>query len=89
MMAVKGRFPIDWDAKGAKYADVIAAQNWRDQDYIEDQRALLGEAIEDFWHREKRQIEAPLFSGTGLGLAIPGIAIEVHACITHATRPFN
>lgn len=44
MMAVKGRFPISWDAKGAKYADVIAAQNWRDQDFIEDERARLGEA---------------------------------------------
>jgi glycosyltransferase involved in cell wall biosynthesis len=44
MMAIKGRFPISWDAKGAKYADAIAAQNWRDQDFIEDERARLGEA---------------------------------------------
>ena len=43
-MAIKGRFPIGWDAKGAKYADAIAAQNWRDQDFIEDERARLGEA---------------------------------------------
>ena len=44
LMAIKGRFPIGWDAKGAKYADAIAAQNWRDQDFIEDERARLGEA---------------------------------------------
>ena len=42
-MAFKGRFPIEWDAKGAKYADAIAAQNLRDQDFIEDERARLGE----------------------------------------------
>ncbi len=44
-MAIKGRFPIGWDAKGAKYADAIAAQNWRDQDFLEDERARLGEAV--------------------------------------------
>jgi glycosyltransferase involved in cell wall biosynthesis len=35
-MALKGRFPIRWDAEGAKYADAIVSQNLRDQDYLED-----------------------------------------------------
>jgi glycosyltransferase involved in cell wall biosynthesis len=46
-MALKGRFPIKWDAEGARYADAIVAQNIRDQDYLEDQRALAGLAEAD------------------------------------------
>jgi glycosyltransferase involved in cell wall biosynthesis len=39
LRALKGRFPIAWDAKGARYADAIVSQNLRDQDYIEDVRS--------------------------------------------------
>jgi glycosyltransferase involved in cell wall biosynthesis len=38
-LKLKGYFPVKWDAEGARYADIIIAQNIRDQDYIEDQRA--------------------------------------------------
>jgi glycosyltransferase involved in cell wall biosynthesis len=41
-MALKKCFAIRWDAKGARYADVIVTQNLRDRDYIEDQRDQLG-----------------------------------------------
>jgi len=38
-LKLKGHFPVKWDAEGARHADIIIAQNIRDQDYIEDQRS--------------------------------------------------
>jgi len=38
-MALKGKFSVKWDAKGAQHADVIVTQNMRDEDYLEDMRS--------------------------------------------------